>query len=174
MAILLKQIFQMIKLLNSATGTNQIAAGVAAGLILGFSPLLSLQVAAIFLLILMFRIQAGTAFVSAFFFKFIAFLLDPASNSLGVWILELPVLVPFWTELYHLPLVPLTRFNNSVVMGSGVLGFVLALPVFFLARSLVKTYRVQIVARFEQTAFWKAVRATGLYKWYLKWEEFHG
>lgn len=174
MAILLKQIFQMIKLLNSATGTNQIAAGVAAGLILGFSPLLSLQVAAIFLLILMFRIQVGTAFVSAFFFKFIAFLLDPASNSLGVWILELPVLVPFWTELYHLPLVPLTRFNNSVVMGSGVLGFVLALPVFFLARSLVKTYRVQIIARFEKTAFWKAVRATGFYKWYLKWEEFHG
>ncbi len=77
MTLLLKQLFGLIKLLNSETGVNQIATGIAAGFVLGMSPTLSLQSLLIFLLILVFRVQAGAALLSAFFFKFLAFLLDP-------------------------------------------------------------------------------------------------
>ncbi|MFH0934944.1 MAG: hypothetical protein V1879_07035 [Pseudomonadota bacterium] len=48
MTLLLKQLFALIRLLNSDTGSNQIAAGVACGLILGFAPMLSLQALLVF------------------------------------------------------------------------------------------------------------------------------
>ena len=38
MTLILKQIFALFKVLNSDKGENQIAAGIACGLILGFAP----------------------------------------------------------------------------------------------------------------------------------------
>ena len=171
MTILLQQLFGLIKLLNSETGTNQIAWGVAAGFVLGMSPAFSLQTIIIFLLIMLFRIQAGAAFVSAFFFTFIAYLLDPLSAALGSWILELPSMQSFYTTMYNLPIVPLTRFNNSIVMGSGALAIVLMPLAYLGAKVLVIKYRATIVQRYKDTAFWKALEATKIYKWYLRYEE---
>ena len=71
MTLLLKQLFSLINLLNSDTGVNQIAAGFACGLILGFAPVLSLQALLVFICIFLFRIQLGAALLSAFFFAFI-------------------------------------------------------------------------------------------------------
>src|SRR3989344_3974213 len=132
MGLLLKQLFQFIKLLNSDTGTNQIAAGIAAGFILGMTPALSLQTILVFFCIFFFRIQIGAAFVSAFFFKFIAFILDPVFHDLGFWFLNLPSLQSTFTSLYNMPIVPFTRFNNTIVMGSGVLSIILS-PFVYLA-----------------------------------------
>ena len=42
MTFLLKQIFGFLKLLNSENGSNQLAAGIAAGFILGMTPMMSL------------------------------------------------------------------------------------------------------------------------------------
>lgn len=174
MTLLLKQLFQFIKLLNSDTGTNQIAAGIAAGFILGMTPALSLQTLLVFLCIFFFRIQIGAAFVSAFFFKFIAFILDPAFDSLGFWVLNLPSLQSFFTSLYNMPIIPYTRFNNTIVMGSGVLALLLSPFVYIGSLYVVKQYRVQIVARYQQTKFWKAVKATSFYQWYYKYDQFYG
>lgn len=68
MSLILKQIFQFLKLLNSDTATNQIAAGIAMGFILGMTPALSLQTLFVFACIFLFRIQMGAAFLTAFFF----------------------------------------------------------------------------------------------------------
>src|SRR5258708_4010572 len=126
MTILLKQIFGFLKLLNSETGSNQIASGIALGFILGFAPILSLQGLLVILLMLFFRVQIGAAFISAFFFAFIAYLMDSVCNSLGQIILEMDGLRPLFTEMYNMPLVPLTKFYNSLVMGSGIFGFLLS------------------------------------------------
>lgn len=174
MTIILKQIFGLIKLLNSETGANQIAWGFAAGFVLGMSPWLSLQAFLIFVLILLFRIQAGAAFLSAFFFKFVAFLLDPVVAPIGSLILEAPQLHSAFTALYNMPLVPLTRFNNSLVMGSGALAIVLMPVVFFGSRVLIDRYRDKVVKKFKETKFWKAVQATAFYKWYAAYEENFG
>ena len=61
MTFLLKQIFGFLQLLNSETGTNQIAAGIACGLILGFAPVFSLQTARVIFLLFFFRIQICAA-----------------------------------------------------------------------------------------------------------------
>ena len=166
MTLILKQIFGLIKLLNSETGTNQIASGIAFGLILGFSPFLSLQVLLILGLLLVFRVQIGAAFLSAFFFKFIAFAFDPIADILGRAVLESQSLRPLFITLYNMPLVPLTRFNNSITMGSGLIGFLLAIPCFFVTKILIIKYRVSVVARIKGTKWWRAMQATSFFKWY--------
>lgn len=174
MGLLLKQIFAFFKLLNSDTGTNQLASGLALGIVLGFSPILSLQALVVFVILFFFRVQFGAAFLSAFFFKFVAFVIDPVCDQLGQAILEAEGLRPTFVLLYNAPLVPLTRFNNSIVMGSGVIGFVLAIPAFFIFKKMIIKYRETVVEQFKQTKAWKAFTATSFYKWYLTYENLYG
>jgi uncharacterized protein (TIGR03546 family) len=174
MTLILKQLFSLLQLLNSDTGTNQIAAGVACGLILGFAPWLSLQALLVFICLFLFRIQIGAALTSAFFFAMVAWLFDPVSHQIGSAILEAEALRPTFTALYNMPLVPLTRFYNSVVMGAGVLSILLAPLVFFGSRRLIVAYREKVVARFKSSPFWKLWSGTSFFKWYATYEKLHG
>lgn len=174
MGLLLKQIFAFIRMLNSETGTYQLASGLALGVVLGFSPFLSLQTFLIFTIILFFRVQMGAAFLSAFFFKFVAFLFDTPADYLGRWILENPAFENILTELYNMPLVPLTRFNNSIVMGSGLLGFIIAVPGFFIFAKLITKYRATVLVKIQNSKLSKAIKATPLYNWYLKYQDLYG
>ena len=174
MGLLLKQIFAFLKLLNSETGTNQIAAGLAAGFVLGMTPFFSLQSLLIFICMLVFRIQIGAVFLSAFFFSFVAYILDPIFHKAGSVILEMNSLKPLFTTMYNLPIVPMTRFNNTIVMGSGVVAILLTPIIYLVSKSLVIRYRRTVVDRFKQTKFWKAVQATSLYKWYYSYDNLYG
>jgi uncharacterized protein (TIGR03546 family) len=173
MTFLLKQIFSLLQLLNSDKGTNQIAAGVACGLILGFAPAFSLQTVLVIFVLFFFRIQIGAATLSAFFFAFVAWLLDPIHNRVGMAILENESLNPLFTHMYNMPIVPFTRFYNSIVMGSAVVSIILALPTFFIAKLFIAKYREHIVARFQSTKVWKAFKATPIYKFYAKYDELY-
>lgn len=174
MTLLLKQLFAFFKLLNSDTATNQLASGLALGVILGFSPFLSLQTFVVLVICFFFRVQLGAAFISAFFFKFVAFAFDPLTDKLGRWALELEGLRPLYVDLYNMPLVPLTRFNNSIIMGSGIVGFLLVIPLFFVFRKLIIRYRETVVARYQQSKIWKLWAGTSFYKWYTKYEQLYG
>lgn len=174
MTLLLKQFFQLFKLLNSETGTNQIAWGIAFGFVLGMTPAFSLQTILVVLILLFFRVQIGAAMISAFFFKFMAFLLDPLFHAVGATVLSSESLTPMFTSLYNMPIVPWTRFYNTIVMGSGVLALLLSPLVYFASLYLVKKYRVAVYERFKKTKFFKALKATSFYKWYVKYNEFYG
>lgn len=172
MGLILKQLFAFIKLLNSDTGNISLALGMTCGFILGMTPSLSLHSLIIFLVLFFFRIQIGAALVTAFFFKFIAFLLDPAFHAVGSNVLEMPALQDFFTTLYNMPLIPYTRFNNSIVMGSAVITFFLSPFVFILSQYFIIKYREVVVARFRQTKLWKAIEATKFYQWYYKYDQY--
>lgn len=173
MGLILKQLFAFVKLLNSETGTNQIASGIAAGFVLGMTPFFSLQSILIFLCMLIFRIQIGAVFLSAFFFAFAAYILDPVFHEVGHAVLTNESLKPLFTTLYNMPIVPMTRFNNTIVMGSGIVALIMSPFVYFGARSAVVKYRATVVARFKETKFWKAVKATSFYKWYYSYEQLY-
>jgi uncharacterized protein (TIGR03546 family) len=173
MTLLLKQIFGFLKLLNSDTGTNQLAAGVAAGFVLGMTPAFSLQTILIILIILFFRIQIGAALLGAFFFAFPAYIMDPMFSKVGEIILETEGLSALWTSLYNMPIIPFTRFYNSLVMGSGIVAFSLSPLIFILSKKMIQKYRVVVVERFKETKFWKAVKATALFKWYAKYDSLY-
>lgn len=174
MMFLMKQIFGFIKLLNSETGNNQLAWGVAMGFVLGMTPTLSLQSFAVFILLFFFRIQIGAAFLSAFFFKFVAFLLDGVFDSIGQQVLEIESLQNLFVTLYNMPIIPFTRFNNSVVMGSGVVSFILAPFVFAGAKLSIIKYRFHVVQKWQGTKAYKALKATAFYQWYYKYDQYFG
>lgn len=174
MGFLLKQFFAFLKLLNSDTGTNQIAAGIAAGFILGMAPTFSLQTIVVIFLMFFFRIQIGAATLSAFFFKFVAFLFDSVFHQMGMVILEIESLKAVFTTMYNMPIVPFTRFNNSIVMGAGVTSIILAPFIYVIAQVMVLKYRVAVVQKFKQTKIWKAFTLTTIYQWYLKYDQLFG
>lgn len=172
MGLILKQLFAFIKLLNSDTGNISLAAGMTCGFILGMTPSLSLHSLIIFLVLFFFRIQIGAALLTAFFFKFVAYVLDPVFDSVGSKVLEIESLQSLFTTLYNLPLIPYTRFNNSIVMGSAVVTFLLSPLVFILSQYFIIKYREIFVARFKETKVWKAVQATKFYQWYYKYDQY--
>jgi uncharacterized protein (TIGR03546 family) len=174
MTLILKQLFALIRLLNSDTGTNQIAAGFTCGLILGFAPMLSLQALLVFICMFLFRIQIGAALVSAFFFAFIAWLFDPVSAAVGSAILEAEALRPMFTVMYNMPIVPFTRFYNSITMGAGVVSLLLAPLVFLGGKRLVLAYRATVVERFKHSRWWKMWTGTVMFKWYANYEKLRG
>jgi uncharacterized protein (TIGR03546 family) len=173
MGLILKQLFSFIKLLNSDTGNISLASGMTCGFILGMTPVLSLHSLLIFLFLFIFRIQIGAALITAFFFKFVAYLLDPVFHMVGSKVLEMNALQGILTQLYNMPIIPYTRFNNSIVMGSAVVTFALAPLVFMMSQMLIIKYRETVVARFKDTKFWKAVEATKFYQWYYKYDQFN-
>lgn len=174
MSLIIKQIINLIRLLHSDTGQNQIASGLAFGIFLGFAPFLSLQTFLVLLIVFIFRVQLGAAFLSAFFFKFIAFLLDPVADVLGRYALESPALRPIWLTMYNVPLLPMTRFNNSIVMGSFLISLILCPLLFFVFKSLIVTYRATVVQKIENTKAWKAFKATKFYGYYEKYNDLYG
>lgn len=174
MTFILNQIFSFVKLLNSDKGTTSIAAGFALGMIMGFSPGLSLQMVFAILILFFFRVQIGAALLAAGLFKLIAYIFDPAFHALGVWMLELDALRPTYETLYAMPVIPWTRFNNTVVMGSGLAAIALAPGMFLLSKKLVDAYRAKVVAKFQSTQAWKAFKASTLYQWYSKYEAIKG
>jgi uncharacterized protein (TIGR03546 family) len=174
MTLLLKQMFNFLKLLNSDTGTNQLASGLAFGLILGFAPFISIQTFLVLFIIFVFRVQIGAAFLSAFFFKFVAFLFDYPAHLLGKAVLETESLKSLFTSMYNMPLVPMTRFNNSIVMGSMIVSILLFPVAYILFQMLILKYRQTVVARFKGTKYWKAFTATKLYNWYCTYDKLYG
>lgn len=174
MTILLKQIINFIRLLHSETGQNQVAAGLAFGVFLGFAPFLSLQTVFVLLVVFIFRVQLGAAFLSAFFFKFVAFLLDPVADPIGRALLEQESLRPLWTTMYNVPLLPMTRFNSSIVMGSFAISIVLCPILFFAFRAMIFKYQATLVKRVEASKLWKAAKASKFYDWYQKYNNLYG
>lgn len=174
MSLIIKQLINFIRLLHSENGIYQITWGLTLGAFLGFSPFFSIQTFLILIVLLVFRVQFGAAFLSAFFFKLIAYLVDPAANSLGQWALENSSLRPLWTNLYNMPIIPYTRFNNSIVMGSFIVALILSPIVFFVFKTLIQKYRTHVVATFERSKAWKAFKATKLYDLYAKYDDLYG
>ncbi|MNJ96877.1 hypothetical protein D3C87_146110 [compost metagenome] len=174
MSMLLKQLFNFFKLLNSDNGTNQLAYGMALGLILGFAPFFSIQTILVFALIFIFRVQIGAAFMSAFFFKFVAYLFDQPAHYLGKAVLENESLRPLFVTMYNVPFVPMTRFNNTIAMGSMIVSLILFPFAVVAFKIMILKYRATVVARFKGTKAWKAFTATRFYNWYCKYDELYG
>ena len=82
---------------------------------------------------------------------------DPALDALGYAVLGLPALRTAFTTLQNLPVVPWTRFNDTVVMGGFVAGIVLWVPVFLLFVFLVNLYRRRIRERIARSRIARAI-----------------
>ena len=167
MLFLLKFVQKLVSALNSEGTPGQVALGIALGSAFGLTPLLNLHNVAVLAAVALFNISFPGAMLGWVLFAPVGYLLDPVFDQVGTSLLtSVPDLVPTWTTLYNIPVVPLSKYNNTVVLGSLIGWLVLVTPIFFFARWSVRKYRERLYERFRQTKVAKAVRASKVFNVY--------
>lgn len=109
-------------------------------MLIGILPKDSLLTWLFFIVVMISTANLFCALVSGFVFSWIGFALDPATHQLGGLVLTSSYLESTWTWLYELPLVPWTRFNNTVVMGNLIVGLALFVPIWFSSHWFFRTW----------------------------------
>ena len=139
------QLLKLFKLLNADVNPMQIATGIAMGMVLGLTPLLSLHNLISLFVICLFRINITAVLVSWVVFSGIAYLLDPVFILVGENLLKNPDLINLWTTLYQQDIWRLAHFNHTLLMGSLVVSLILWLPLVLISRLLIVQYRERIL-----------------------------
>ena len=165
--LLLKLLQSLIKALHSDGTPGQLAAGLVLGSILGLTPLLSLHNALVFALIIILNVSFPAAMLGWAIATPFGFILDPLFDAVGrAFLLDVTALRPLWTVLENVPVVPLTNFNNTVVLGSLITTLVLLVPLYFLAQWGVVRYRATVGERIRKSKIYQAITASKLYNVY--------
>lgn len=171
----LQIVSKFIKILRAGQTPNQIAGGFALGSIVGLSPSFTLQGLFIWLIIFVLDVNLSSALLALTVFSLFAYLLDPMLHSIGyILLVEMETLRAFWTSLHNAPIAPLTRFNNTVVLGSLVFALVLAVPVFYGMKKFVVAYRSQVGARIEKTKIYQVISKSWIVRWYQRVRDIRG
>jgi len=140
----------LIVALQGGTEPKHIAAGFALGALLGLLPKGTLLAPLIFALLFFINVDKGMAVFSTLLFTPIGYLVDGLAHAIGKALLSAGALRPLWTALYDLPIVPLTRFNNTVVLGNAVLGLLLFVPLYLGFIRVVLAYRAKYKERVDR------------------------
>jgi uncharacterized protein (TIGR03546 family) len=171
----LKFIRDFVNILRAGQTPEQVAGGFALGSILGLSPMLTLQGALVWLILLALDVNFSAAGVAMTFFSLFAFLLDPLFHWLGYQILvNVDPLKGIWTSMYNAPIAPLTRFNNTVVMGSFVSALILFVPVYAGMKHFVVAYRTHIHSRLEKWKIYQVLDRSKMLQWYRRIRDLKG
>ncbi len=132
-------ILWIVKLANSVRRAiegrkypHQLAWAVALGLLLGVVPHGNLLAFVLVILVLSLKINHAMAGLTAVCVTFLAFKLDPYSHEVGNFVLTHPQLQKTAETAWALPFIPWTNLNNTVVMGSFLIGLTSVVPVFLI------------------------------------------
>jgi len=166
LTLFIKFVQSLVKSLHSEGSPTQVALGIALGACLGLTPLMTLHNVVVLAAIVLLNVSFAGGMLGWLLFTPIGFVLDPVSDSIGRALLEAPSLQAIWTDWYNIPIVPLTEFNNSVVLGSLLISVVLFVPVCVVSRFGIIRYRATLGARVSQLKIYKAIRASKLYNVY--------
>jgi uncharacterized protein (TIGR03546 family) len=166
----LKYIQGLFKALNENRSPNEVAAGVALGMIIGLIPKGNLLALLIWVIIMIFQVNISMATAAIVLFAIFGHITDPVAEKLGFFLLSgVPALKGLWTALYNTPIIPFTNFNNTLVMGNFALGLLLFVPVFFAMRRFVVVYRLRYRERVMQWKLMKAFQASAAFDLYQRW-----
>ena len=165
----LKLLTNFIKILREGQTPRQVAAGFALGAILGLSPMFTLQGVLVWIVVLIFDVNLSASTLAIMVFSLIAYILDPIFHKLGFFLLvDIGSLKGVWTSLYNAPIAPLTRFNNTLVMGSFVSALILYAPIYFGMKKFVIAYRTTIGARIEKLKIYQVISKSWLVQTYQR------
>ncbi len=140
----------LVSALTAESSSRQIALGFALGLVVGLVPKGNLLAIALMMILYCLRVNLAAGLSGAIVFSWLGALVDPFTHQIGMWLLTAESLNPMWTYLYDLPAAPWTAFNNTVVLGSLVLGLALFYPVYRLGEPLAARYAPPLQRRLQQ------------------------
>ena len=155
---MLKPIVKFLKALNGNVARSQIAAGAAWGVLLGLVPAGNIFGIVLFIVSFFFNHNHGSKLITLAIIKICSPLILIQLDVLGWNILTMEALQPFFTNLYNMPFVPFTKFNNTLVAGGLAAGIILWIPVFILFMILVPLYRNKISPKIRETKLVKFIQ----------------
>ncbi len=151
----------------AADTPRQLALGLAIGMMIGLVPKGNLTAVVLSMILLGTHVNLATGLLGAFSFSWLSGWTDPLADRIGHGLLTCEPLQPLFAWLYDLPLAPWTSLDNTVVVGSLVLGIGLFVPVYHFGHLAfqkiqprfaehLKRYRVaQLLDHAELAARWK-------------------
>ena len=163
---MLRTLARLLRALNSETHPTQIAGAACLAVIAGLTPLWTLHNLVVLLLVLVLRVNLSTFLVVWALFSGIAYLADPLFHALGLSLLTAEPLHGLWTAFYATVPGRLSRFNNTVVLGSLVTALALAAILFPLAVYLIRQYRSHLLSYVRRSRLMTFLKASKLYRLY--------
>ena len=160
---MIKYIAKLIVALNSNLGKSQIAAGFSWGLLLGLIPMGNVFWVVLFVVSFFFKHHHASKLLAMAIIKLISPAVAPLVDIVGWEVLHIDVLLPLFTSLYNMPLVPFTRFNNTLVAGGLVSGIILWLPVYYLVTLMIPIYRNKIAPKIRENKLVKSIKGIPLF-----------
>jgi len=150
------QLRYLYGVVNTHESPRQLAFGCAFGVLIGLLPKGNLLAVVVAILFFASRVNLSVGMLTALAISFCAGYFDPFAHRLGHFLLSAPPLQSLWTSLYNTPMVPWTRFNNTVVLGNLVIGLFLYYPVYVVTLPLFERWK-QLQARRAQRNISSAV-----------------
>lgn len=163
---MIDQVAKFVKALNSDVGPWALSFAISLGMIMGLTPLWSVHNLLVLLLAFILRIHLATFWLAWAVFSGIAYMLDPVMIQVGEALLTQDSLVPTWTAMFQSDFWRVTRFNNTLVMGSLVVSLLAFFPLAIVMRILVTQYRARLVDWMNRLKILKLLKATKIYQLY--------
>lgn len=165
---MLSLLAKFLKVLNSDAEPGQISLGFCFGMLMGFSPLMSLHNLLVLLMVLVIRCNLSAFMLSFGICSGIAYLIDPVFHKAGLAILTAEGLQQTWTNLYNQPVWRIARFNNTIVMGSVAIAMAAFIPLLLVSNLLIRKYREHFLEWVNKLQIMKAFKASSFYQLYEK------
>lgn len=166
--LIFKILAGFLQALNAKATPRALAGGVALGALIGLSPTGGVQNIVLLLLIFLFPVNKSASVVAALAFAAVAWPAGAFFDRFGFALLTAPSLKGLWTLLYNTPVLPWTRFNNTVVLGGLVTGLLLFIPIFLGTVWAVQRYRERVLAIASKWRLFQVIRASKFYALYEK------
>jgi len=126
--------------LSGASSPRQLALGFSMGMVIGLVPKENLMAVILLFILAGSKVNLCSASLGTIIFSWLALLIDPLSHLIGRAVLLASSLQGFWQSVYELPFAPWTDFNNTIVLGSLILGLLLFYPVFRISKPQFEKY----------------------------------
>lgn len=163
---MLKLLGKLLKVLNSEVEPGQISLALCLGMIAGLTPIMSLHNLAILFLALVLRANLSAFILGVIFFSGIAYIMDPMFHALGLTVLNAGALEAAFTAMYNNPVMRLTHFNNTIVMGSLLSALAAFVPMLLIFNLLIRKYRQHVLAWVKKTRLAQMISGSKLYQIY--------
>lgn len=160
------QIAKLLAAMNSESSPRQLAVGVAFGMVVGLTPTLSLHNAVILLLVYCLRVNVSAFFIAAAAFGGLGLATAGAFSAFGESLLNDPAFADSWTALYQITLLKLAHFHHTLTLGSLLASIALFIPVYFIAKWLIESYRHVFQAFIEKFKVIQALKSSRFYQIY--------
>jgi uncharacterized protein (TIGR03546 family) len=163
-------VFGILDWLQLDTSDLRLSLAICLGFLLGITPWFTLHGMVLLALLLILRLNPIATLVAFGISAAVSWPFDESFHRLGLALLTIPGWHRMWSGLYHAPLIPYTRFNNSVVMGRLLIALLLVGPLYAVVRRVLSRCRSRLIDRIQRTAAWEFWATTRIFRHYASYQ----